>query len=62
VLNVYLTHWTVDALMLELILGKTMGMLVNKNDAHLQKPFPLLCFFAVTNAALEDTNAAPEDP
>jgi len=28
---------------------------------HLWKPLPLLCFFAVTNAAPEDTNAAPED-
>ena len=68
VLNVSLTHWTVDALMLELIFGKIMNnhedatVRVNKNVAHLRKSFLLLCFFAITNAAPEDTHTAPEDP
>ena len=26
------------------------------------EPLPLLCRFAITNEALEDTNVAPEDP
>jgi len=34
---------------------------VNKNDARFQKQFPLLCFFTVTNTALKETNAAPEE-
>ena len=35
---------------------------VNESEAHLQKRFPLLCCFAVTNAAPEDTDTALEDP
>lgn len=34
---------------------------VKKNDARLRKPLPLLCCFAITNEALDGTNAAPED-
>ena len=34
---------------------------VNEMDTRFQKQFPLLCFFAVTNVALKEANAAPED-
>jgi len=34
---------------------------VFKNDTCSRKPLPLLCHFSITNAALEDTNAAPKD-
>ena len=33
---------------------------VFKNDAHLQKPFPLLIHFSDTGEAPENLNAAPE--
>ena len=33
----------------------------NINAVRLRKPLPLLCCFAITNAAPEDTKAASED-